>query len=108
MLHEKVKDFLLENKIQTFYQQELETIDTLVSLTGVHLPSPCCQEVSECNCFKCLVVGNNTMYFFFKHKQPDERLVLSEASKTTSALDLCMNYLQSVRKPYQLRYIKLD
>ncbi|NXX57847.1 STN1 protein, partial [Scopus umbretta] len=37
MLHEKVKGFLLENKIQTFYQQELETIDTLVSLTGVHL-----------------------------------------------------------------------
>uniref|UniRef100_A0A8D0EPJ4 CST complex subunit STN1 n=1 Tax=Strix occidentalis caurina TaxID=311401 RepID=A0A8D0EPJ4_STROC len=36
MLHEKVKAFLLENKIQTFYQQELETIDTLVSLAGVH------------------------------------------------------------------------
>lgn len=56
-LHEKVKGFLLENKIQTFYQQELETIDTLVSLAGVHLPSPSCQEVSECNCFKFLVVG---------------------------------------------------
>ncbi|KAF1594130.1 UNVERIFIED_CONTAM: CST complex subunit STN1, partial [Eudyptes robustus] len=37
MLHGKVKGFLLENKIQTFYQQELETIDTLVSLVGVHL-----------------------------------------------------------------------
>ncbi|NXA19208.1 STN1 protein, partial [Ibidorhyncha struthersii] len=35
MLHEKVKGFLLENKIQTFYQQELETIDTLVSLAGI-------------------------------------------------------------------------
>ncbi|KFO88493.1 CST complex subunit STN1 [Buceros rhinoceros silvestris] len=34
MLHEKLKDFLLENKIQTFYQQELETIDTLVSLAA--------------------------------------------------------------------------
>ncbi|KFP25112.1 CST complex subunit STN1, partial [Colius striatus] len=33
-LHEKVKDFLLENKIQTFYQQELEAIDTLVSLAA--------------------------------------------------------------------------
>ncbi|NXP52182.1 STN1 protein, partial [Heliornis fulica] len=33
MLYEKVKSFLLENKIQTFYQQELEAIDTLVSLT---------------------------------------------------------------------------
>ncbi|NWV05633.1 STN1 protein, partial [Ptilonorhynchus violaceus] len=32
MLHEKVQVFLLENKIQTFYQQELETVDTLVSL----------------------------------------------------------------------------
>ncbi|XP_063195398.1 CST complex subunit STN1 isoform X2 [Chroicocephalus ridibundus] len=47
MLHEKVKSFLLENKIQTFYQQELETIDTLVSLAGVHLPSPSCQEVKS-------------------------------------------------------------
>uniref|UniRef100_A0A8B9N354 CST complex subunit STN1 n=1 Tax=Accipiter nisus TaxID=211598 RepID=A0A8B9N354_9AVES len=47
MLHEKVKGFLLENKIQTFYQQELETIDTLVPLAGVHLPSRSCQEVSE-------------------------------------------------------------
>ncbi|XP_009879843.1 PREDICTED: CST complex subunit STN1 [Charadrius vociferus] len=49
MLHEKVKGFLLENKIQTFYQQELETIDTLVSLAGVHLPSPSCQEVKSKN-----------------------------------------------------------
>ncbi|XP_064320163.1 CST complex subunit STN1 isoform X1 [Phalacrocorax carbo] len=47
MLHEKVKGFLLENKIQTFYQQELETIDTLVSLAGVHLRSPSCQEVKS-------------------------------------------------------------
>ncbi|XP_061857791.1 CST complex subunit STN1 isoform X2 [Colius striatus] len=46
-LHEKVKDFLLENKIQTFYQQELEAIDTLVSLAGVHTPSPSCQEVKS-------------------------------------------------------------
>ncbi|XP_075279797.1 CST complex subunit STN1 isoform X1 [Opisthocomus hoazin] len=45
ILQEKVKGFLLENKIQTFYQQELETIDTLVSLAGGHLPSPSCQEV---------------------------------------------------------------
>ncbi|KAF1434826.1 CST complex subunit STN1, partial [Spheniscus mendiculus] len=37
MLHGKVKGFLLENKIQTFYQQELETIDTLVSLISHHL-----------------------------------------------------------------------
>ncbi|NXK74014.1 STN1 protein, partial [Amazona guildingii] len=37
VLHEKVKGFLLENKIQTFYQQELETIDMLVSLISHHL-----------------------------------------------------------------------
>ncbi|NXU85277.1 STN1 protein, partial [Xiphorhynchus elegans] len=36
-LHEKVQNFLLENKIQTFYQQELEAIDTLVSLISHHL-----------------------------------------------------------------------
>uniref|UniRef100_A0A8C5TJL5 CST complex subunit STN1 n=1 Tax=Malurus cyaneus samueli TaxID=2593467 RepID=A0A8C5TJL5_9PASS len=47
MLHEKVQGFLLENKIQTFYQQELEAVDSLVSLAGVHLPSPSCQEVSD-------------------------------------------------------------
>ncbi|KAM6265825.1 CST complex subunit STN1 isoform 2-T5 [Porphyrio hochstetteri] len=47
MLYEKVKSFLLENKIQTFYQQELETIDTLVSLAGVHLSNPSCQEVKS-------------------------------------------------------------
>ncbi|NXX90283.1 STN1 protein, partial [Centropus bengalensis] len=47
MMREKVKDFLLENKIQTFYQQELETIDALVSLAGVHLPNPSCQEVKS-------------------------------------------------------------
>ncbi|NXI99861.1 STN1 protein, partial [Psophia crepitans] len=33
-LYEKVKSFLLENKIQTFYQQELEAIDTLLSLAA--------------------------------------------------------------------------
>ncbi|NWH60360.1 STN1 protein, partial [Geococcyx californianus] len=37
MLCEKVKGFLLENKIQTFYQQELEMIDTLVSLAAEFL-----------------------------------------------------------------------
>ncbi|NXL88778.1 STN1 protein, partial [Alectura lathami] len=36
-LHEKVKDFLLENKIQTFYQQELETIDALVTEISHHV-----------------------------------------------------------------------
>ncbi|NWI40848.1 STN1 protein, partial [Picathartes gymnocephalus] len=34
MLHEKVQGFLLENKIQTFYQQELEAVDSLVSLAA--------------------------------------------------------------------------
>ncbi|XP_035185552.1 CST complex subunit STN1 isoform X2 [Oxyura jamaicensis] len=47
ILHEKVKDFLLENKIQTFYQQELETIDTLVSLAGGSLSGPSCQVNSK-------------------------------------------------------------
>ncbi|KAI6066427.1 CST complex subunit STN1 [Aix galericulata] len=47
ILHEKVKDFLLENKIQTFYQQELETIDTLVSLAGEPLSSHSCQVNSK-------------------------------------------------------------
>ncbi|XP_042674710.1 CST complex subunit STN1 isoform X1 [Centrocercus urophasianus] len=42
-LHEKVRDFLLENKIQTFYQQELETIHSLVSLADGPKSSPSCQ-----------------------------------------------------------------
>ncbi|NXS37666.1 STN1 protein, partial [Pomatostomus ruficeps] len=33
-LHEKVQGFLLQNRIQTFYQQELETVDSLVSLAA--------------------------------------------------------------------------
>ncbi|NXG37287.1 STN1 protein, partial [Dromaius novaehollandiae] len=37
MLCEKVKGFLLQNRIQTFYQQELETIDTLVAEVSHHL-----------------------------------------------------------------------
>ncbi|NXF93251.1 STN1 protein, partial [Eubucco bourcierii] len=50
VLLEKMEGFLLENKIQTFYQQELETIDMLVSLTAVNPPSHSCQEVkSESN-----------------------------------------------------------
>ncbi|XP_077205759.1 CST complex subunit STN1 isoform X4 [Paroedura picta] len=32
ILSEKIMDFLSENKIQNFYQQELETVDSLVSL----------------------------------------------------------------------------
>lgn len=47
ILHEKVKDFLIENKIQTFYQQELEMIDTLVSLAGGPLSGPSCQVNSK-------------------------------------------------------------
>ncbi|XP_025906501.1 CST complex subunit STN1 isoform X1 [Nothoprocta perdicaria] len=47
MLCEKVKGFLLQNRIQTFYQQELETIDTLVSLAHQPLPSATCQEVDS-------------------------------------------------------------
>uniref|UniRef100_A0A8C2UF94 CST complex subunit STN1 n=2 Tax=Coturnix japonica TaxID=93934 RepID=A0A8C2UF94_COTJA len=42
-LHEKVRDFLLENKIQTFYQQELETIHSLVSLADGPKSSSSCQ-----------------------------------------------------------------
>ncbi|XP_074928988.1 CST complex subunit STN1 isoform X2 [Chelonoidis abingdonii] len=34
LLSEKVKDFLQENRIETFYQQELETVDDLVSLAS--------------------------------------------------------------------------
>ncbi|NWW78894.1 STN1 protein, partial [Climacteris rufus] len=37
MLHEKVQVFLLKNKIQTFFQQELETVDSLVSLADFSL-----------------------------------------------------------------------
>ncbi|KAM4703623.1 CST complex subunit STN1 [Rhinophrynus dorsalis] len=32
LLSEKVKDFLVENKIQNFYQRELESVDSLLSL----------------------------------------------------------------------------
>ncbi|XP_036684604.1 CST complex subunit STN1 isoform X3 [Balaenoptera musculus] len=34
LLSEKVKEFLVENRVQTFYQQELETVESLLSLAN--------------------------------------------------------------------------
>ncbi|XP_074855322.1 CST complex subunit STN1 isoform X2 [Carettochelys insculpta] len=47
VLSEKVKDFLLENRIQTFYQQELETIGSLVSLTNQPVSRTNSQQVTD-------------------------------------------------------------
>lgn len=34
LLSEKVKEFLVENRVQTFYQQELEAVESLLSLAN--------------------------------------------------------------------------
>ncbi|XP_037661066.1 CST complex subunit STN1 isoform X2 [Choloepus didactylus] len=46
VLSEKVKEFLMENRVQTFYQQELEMVESLISLANqpvIH--STCCDQV---------------------------------------------------------------
>ena len=52
LLSEKVKEFLVENRVQTFYQQELETVESLLSLANqpvIH--SACSGRVSAaCPC----------------------------------------------------------
>uniref|UniRef100_A0A674IAR9 CST complex subunit STN1 n=1 Tax=Terrapene triunguis TaxID=2587831 RepID=A0A674IAR9_9SAUR len=59
LLSEKVKDFLLENRIQTFYQQELETVDDLVSLAS--------QPVENCiDQFHFLVLVSKLIHSAFK------------------------------------------
>ena len=47
LLSEKAKEFLVENRVQTFYQQELETVESLLSLANqpvIH--SACSGQVS--------------------------------------------------------------
>ncbi|XP_076982046.1 CST complex subunit STN1 [Tamandua tetradactyla] len=46
LLSEKAKEFLVENRVQTFYQQELEMVESLMSLANqpvIH--STCCDQV---------------------------------------------------------------
>ncbi|XP_074928990.1 CST complex subunit STN1 isoform X4 [Chelonoidis abingdonii] len=47
LLSEKVKDFLQENRIETFYQQELETVDDLVSLASQPVSRTDSQQVTD-------------------------------------------------------------
>lgn len=47
LLSERAKEFLLKNRVQTFYQQELEIVESLLSLANqpvIH--SPCSKQVS--------------------------------------------------------------
>lgn len=47
LLSEKAKEFLVENRVQTFYQQELEMVESLLSLANqpvIH--SACAEQVS--------------------------------------------------------------
>ncbi|XP_019411857.1 PREDICTED: CST complex subunit STN1 isoform X2 [Crocodylus porosus] len=49
MFIEKVKDFLMKNRIQTFYAQELETVKSLVSLASEPAPSTSLQQMDSEN-----------------------------------------------------------
>ncbi|XP_019314890.1 CST complex subunit STN1 isoform X6 [Panthera pardus] len=52
LLSEKAKEFLVENKVQTFYQQELETVESLLSLAR--------QPVTHSSCSEQVDVKNET------------------------------------------------
>ncbi|XP_058553660.1 CST complex subunit STN1 isoform X1 [Neofelis nebulosa] len=52
LLSEKAKEFLVENKVQTFYQQELETVESLLSLAS--------QPVTHSSCSEQVDVKNET------------------------------------------------
>ncbi|KAM5271569.1 CST complex subunit STN1 [Ctenodactylus gundi] len=52
LLSEKIKEFLMENKVQTFYQQELETEASLLSLAS--------QPVIHGTCFDQMEFKNDT------------------------------------------------
>ncbi|XP_001368948.2 CST complex subunit STN1 isoform X1 [Monodelphis domestica] len=47
LLSEKIQDFLVENKVQTFYQQELEAVESLMALvTQPVVDSSCSEQVN--------------------------------------------------------------
>lgn len=51
LLSEKIKEFLQEKKVQTFYQQELETVESLQSLASQPVThSTCSNQVESKNC----------------------------------------------------------
>ncbi|XP_044896576.1 CST complex subunit STN1 isoform X6 [Felis catus] len=52
LLSEKAKEFLVENKVQTFYRQELETVESLLSLAS--------QPVTHSSCSEQVDVKNET------------------------------------------------
>ncbi|XP_045294761.1 CST complex subunit STN1 isoform X5 [Leopardus geoffroyi] len=52
LLSEKAKEFLVESKVQTFYQQELETVESLLSLAS--------QPVTHSSCSEQVDVKNET------------------------------------------------
>lgn len=48
-LSKKIRDFLLRNKIQSFYTQELETVEDLVSLAKQDELGTSAEQVSKVN-----------------------------------------------------------
>ncbi|XP_036754378.2 CST complex subunit STN1 isoform X2 [Manis pentadactyla] len=47
LLSEKAKEFLVENKVQTFYQQELEMVESLLSIASQPVIHSTCSELAD-------------------------------------------------------------
>ncbi|XP_054437439.1 CST complex subunit STN1 isoform X3 [Pteronotus mesoamericanus] len=47
LLSEKAKEFLVKNRVQTFYQQELETVESLLSLANQPVIHSACSEQAD-------------------------------------------------------------
>lgn len=50
LLSEKAKEFLVENKVQTFYQQELEMVESLLSIANQPMIHSTCSELVSVTC----------------------------------------------------------
>ncbi|XP_060130704.1 CST complex subunit STN1 isoform X2 [Zootoca vivipara] len=89
-LSKKIRDFLLKNKIQSFYQQELETVEALVSLVKEDEPRTAEQTDSKAGPSSKLIrdsfteaikVLQNKGVLFQKSKNPKDMYFVTEQDK---------------------------
>ncbi|XP_028586194.2 CST complex subunit STN1 isoform X2 [Podarcis muralis] len=89
-LSKKIRDFLLKNKIQSFYQQELETVEALVSLVKEDGPrtaeqtdskdGPCSKLIRD-SFTEAIKVLQKKGVLFQKSKNPQDMYFVTEQDK---------------------------
>ncbi|XP_033005630.1 CST complex subunit STN1 [Lacerta agilis] len=89
-LSKKIRDFLLKNKIQSFYQQELETVEALVSLVKEDgprtaeqtdsKPGPCSKLIRD-SFTEAIKVLQKEGVLFQKSKNPKDMYFVTEQDK---------------------------